>query len=104
MPVSPDTRELCQAAYAPELVELAVSALGTYSGPDEAWVHQAAIRLSEGELHRLPRWLSEAEHRLESFRWYAEEPADVSPESHRFAVEFINGLIDKDLPKLPGPH
>ncbi|MFC9930260.1 hypothetical protein [Streptomyces sp. NPDC127190] len=104
MPVSPDTRNLCQAVFAADLVELAVSALGSYAGPDEAWVHQAAIRLSEGELHRLPHWLNEAEQRLESFRWYAEEPADVSPHAHRFAVEFINGLIDKDVPKPPGPH
>jgi hypothetical protein len=101
MPVSPDTRDLCQAVFAPDLVELAVSALGTYAGPDEAWVHQAAIRLSEGELHRLARWLNEAERELETFRWYADEPADVSPESHRFAVEFINALIDKDVPKRP---
>jgi hypothetical protein len=71
---------------------------------EQLWVHQAAIRVSGGELHCLPCCLNEAELRLESFRWYAEEPADVSPESHRFAVDFINGPIDKEVPKPPERH
>jgi hypothetical protein len=104
MPVSPETRDLCQSVFAPDVVQLAVMALETYAGPDETRVHQAAIRLSAGELHRLARWLNEAERELETFRWYAGEPTDVSPESHRFAVEFINALMDKDVPKPPGPR
>ncbi|GGY20145.1 hypothetical protein GCM10010384_28290 [Streptomyces djakartensis] len=79
-------------------------ALGTYTGPDETWVHQAATRLNEGELHRLARWLNEAERDPDTFRRYASEPADVSPETHRFAVEFTNALMDKDVPKPPGPR
>ncbi|WP_189321903.1 hypothetical protein [Streptomyces flaveus] len=104
MPVSPDTRGLCQSVFEPGQVELAVMALETYAGPDEAWIHQAAIRLSDGQLHRLAHWLNSAERELGTFRWYAGEPADVSLESHRFAVEFINGLIDKDAPRPPEPH
>lgn len=103
MAVSPDTRDLCRAVLAPDLVELAVLALETYAGPEETWVHQAAIRLSDGRLHRLARWLNSAEREPETFRWYAGEPTDVSPESHRFAVDFINGLIDKDLSDPPAP-
>lgn len=79
-------------------------ALGDEGGATPGRTRRGSIRLSEGELHRLPHWLNEAEQRLGSFRWYAEEPADVSPYAHRFAVEFINGLIDKDVPKPPGPH
>jgi hypothetical protein len=103
MAVSPDTRDLCRSVFAPDLVELAVLALETYAGPEETWVHQAAIRLSDGRLHRLARWLNSAEREPETFRWYAGEPTDVSPESHRFAVDFINGLIDKDVsdPRAP---
>ncbi|MDQ0713472.1 hypothetical protein QFZ55_002924 [Streptomyces luteogriseus] len=86
------------------MVELAVVALGTYTGPDETWVHQATTRLSEGELHRLAHWLTEAERNPNTFRWYASEPTDVSPETHRFAVEFINALMDKDVPKPPRPE
>jgi hypothetical protein len=67
------------------------------------WVHQAAIRLSEGELHRLAHWLTGAERDLNTFRWYAGEPTDVSPESHRFAIEFSNALMDKGVPSRPGP-
>ncbi|MFH9004745.1 hypothetical protein ACH4E5_16090 [Streptomyces afghaniensis] len=102
MPVSPDTRDLCLSVFALDVVQLAVTALETYVGPDETWVHQAAIRLSEGELHRLAHWLNEAERNPDTFRWYASEPTDVSPQSHRFAVEFINALMDKDVPKPPG--
>jgi hypothetical protein len=75
MPVSPDTRDLCQSVFAPDLVELAVTALETYAGRN-----------------------------LGTFRWYAGEPVDVSPESHRFAVEFINALIDKNVPEPPEPR
>ncbi|SEE87443.1 hypothetical protein [Streptomyces sp. Ag109_O5-10] len=78
-------------------------ALETYAGPEETWVHQAAIRLNEGQLHRLSHWLNSAERELGTFRWYADEPADVSGESHRFAVEFANGLIGKDALKTPEP-
>ncbi len=52
----------------------------------------------------LTPWLNHAERELCTFRWYAGEPADVSPESHRFAVEFVNGLIDKDAPGPPKPQ
>jgi hypothetical protein len=104
MPVSPDNRDLCRSVFAPDVVELAVMALGTYTGPDETWVHQAATRLSEGELHRLAHWLDEAERNPDTFRWYAGEPTDVSPETHRFAVEFTNALMDKNVPKPPGPR
>ncbi|MFF5961560.1 hypothetical protein [Streptomyces luteogriseus] len=104
MPVSPDARDLCRSVFAPDVVQLAVMALETYAGPDETWVHQAAIKLSEGELHRLAHWLDEAERNPDTFRWYAGEPTDVSPESHRFAIEFINTLMDKDVPKPPGPR
>jgi hypothetical protein len=101
MPVSADTRDLCRSVFAPDVVELAVVALGTYTGPDETWDHQAATRLSEGELHRLAHWLTEAERNPNTFRWYASEPSDVSPETHRFVVEFTNALMDKDVPKPP---
>lgn len=77
MPVSSDTRDLCRSVFAPDVVELAVMALGTYAGP-ETWVHQAATRLSEGELHRLAHWLNEAERNPDTFRWYASEPTDVT--------------------------
>ncbi|MFF8872403.1 hypothetical protein [Streptomyces massasporeus] len=40
----------------------------------------------------------------DTFRWYADEPTDVSPETHWFAVEFTNALMDKDAPKPPGPR
>ncbi|MEU0384355.1 hypothetical protein [Streptomyces chartreusis] len=86
------------------MVELAVMALETYDGPDETWVHQAAARLSEEELHRLAHWLNEAERNPDTFRWYASEPTDVSPETHRFAVEFSNALMDKGVPKPSGPR
>lgn len=101
MPIPPDTRGLCQSVFEPGLVELAVMALETYTGPDEAWVHQAAIRLSEGRLHRLARWLTSAERELDTFRWYAGAATDISTEWHRFAVEFVNGLIDKEAPRPP---
>ncbi|MFF4088519.1 hypothetical protein ACFYY9_16775 [Streptomyces nigra] len=104
MPVSAATRDLCRSVFAPDAVELAVMALGTYAGPDEEWVHQAATRLSEGGLHRLAHWLTEAERDLNTFRWYACEPTDVSPESHRFAIEFSNALMDKDVPKPSRPE
>ncbi|WP_405632534.1 hypothetical protein OG933_41990 [Streptomyces sp. NBC_00016] len=77
-------------------------ALETYAGPDEEWVHQAAIRLSEGHLHRLAHWLNSAERELGASRWYADEPSEISPQSHRFAVEFINGLTDKESPWATG--
>jgi hypothetical protein len=68
-------------------------------------VQLAAIRLSEGELHRLAHWLDEAERNPGTFRWYAGEPTDVSTESHRFAIEFINALTDRNVPRSPpGPQ
>ncbi|MFF5042137.1 hypothetical protein [Streptomyces nigra] len=52
----------------------------------------------------MARWLTEAERDLDTFRWYAGEPIDVSPESHRFAIEFGNALMDKDVPKPSRPE
>ncbi|MFH9063994.1 hypothetical protein ACH4GM_22685 [Streptomyces coeruleorubidus] len=68
MPVSPDTHDLCQSVFPPDVLQLAVSALETYAGPDETWVHQSAIKLGGGELHRLARWLDEAERNPDTFR------------------------------------
>ncbi len=54
--------------------------------------------------HRLAHWLDEAERNPDTFRWYAGEPTDVAPESHRFAIEFIGSLMDKNVLKPPGPR
>ncbi|MFE0358113.1 hypothetical protein ACFW2I_32100 [Streptomyces nigra] len=48
--------------------------------------------------------MNEAERDLNTFRWYAGEPTDMSPESHRFAIEFSNALMDKDVPKPSTPE
>lgn len=102
MPVSSTTRDLCRVTYVPESVDLAVCALEAYEGPEADWVHGAAVRLSEGRLHRLAYWLSSAERDPDTFRWYACEAADVSPESHSFAVDFVQGLMDINV--LQPPH
>ncbi|WP_455353051.1 hypothetical protein [Streptomyces sp. SYSU K217416] len=49
----------------------------------------------------MAHWLASAEREPETFRRYAGEPTDVSPESHTFAVDFVNGLIDKSAPQPP---
>lgn len=101
MPVSRATRELCRVTFVPESVDLALCALEAYEGPEADWVHKAAVRLSEGHLHRLAHWLSLAEEDPGTFRWYAHEAVDVSPESHSFAVDFVRALMDKDVPRPP---
>ncbi|MFC8142971.1 hypothetical protein ACFUKV_14675 [Streptomyces paradoxus] len=45
--------------------------------------------------------MDEAERNPDTFRWYASEPTDVSAESHRFTIEFVEALMDKDAPKPP---
>ncbi|MGA5289934.1 hypothetical protein [Streptomyces pseudogriseolus] len=52
----------------------------------------------------MAHWLDEAERNPDTFRWYAGEPTDVAPESHRFAIESIESLIDKDVSKPLGPR
>ncbi|MEU8830795.1 hypothetical protein [Streptomyces sp900116325] len=101
MPVSSTTRDLCRVTFAPESLDLAICALETYEGLEADWVHEAAVRLSEGHLHRLAHWLSSAERDPDTFHWYAREAADVSTESHSLAVDFLHGLMDKNAPQLP---
>ncbi|WP_327355449.1 hypothetical protein [Streptomyces sp. NBC_01304] len=46
--------------------------------------------------------LNAAEKDLETFFWYGEDPDEtVRPETRVFAVDFMNGLIDKGQPKPP---
>jgi hypothetical protein len=49
----------------------------------------------------LAHWFDEAERNPDTFRWYAGEPTDVASESHRFAIEFIESLIDISRPAVP---
>lgn len=101
MTVSSTTRDLCRVTFIPESVDLAICALETYEGPEADRVHGAAVRLSEGHLHRLAHWLSSAERDPDTFHWYASEATAVSLEPHSLAVDFIHGLMDKNVPQPP---
>lgn len=102
MTVSQHVRVLCRSVFPSGSVASAVLVLETYAKPDAEWVHRAAVGLSEGRLHRLVHWLSAAEQDIEMFRWYAGEAADVSDETRRFAVDFVNGLADRSVLGPPG--
>jgi hypothetical protein len=97
MAVSPATRQLCGITFAREEAASALSLLELYAGAESERVHQAMVRLSGGRLGRLRMWLSEAKLDPETVLWFGEPPVDVSPDTHAFGVEFINGFLDKHL-------
>ncbi|MFC9506308.1 hypothetical protein [Streptomyces sp. NPDC057002] len=97
MAVSPATRQLCDATFSRDEIASALALLDLYAGVDRERVHQALVRLSGGRVDRLRSWLAEAERRPETVLWFGEPPSDVSPETHAFGVEFINGFMDKHL-------
>lgn len=105
MQVSAATRDLCRATFTPPAADLGIRAQETYAGAEADWVHEVAMRLSEGHLRRLDPWLNSAEREPDTFRRYADGTVESSPAARVLAVEFINGLLDQNVPQHPlGPH
>ncbi|MFI6373778.1 hypothetical protein [Streptomyces sp. NPDC050546] len=97
MAVSSATRQLCEATFSRDKTASALALIDLYTGVDRERVHQALVRLSGGRVDRLRSWLTEAERKPETVLWFGEPPSDVSPETHAFGVEFMNGFIDRHL-------